>query len=301
MPTTRVNGRTAMSGVSATDHHAVTADGVTLALARYAGTVKHNVPVLFTHGLFSNRQVCAPLAQYLAREGFDCWVLELRGHGASQTPGSKPHPDAWGLYDVPAAVEAVRAVTGESSVQLVAHSVGGLAFLMHLARRPECRTRVSGFVMLGCHATGMYSTLQSRLAADAVRLGMAVLGYAPGPAWRLGPENEPKSVMDVCIGWSRTRRWVGADGCDYLAALADLRVPLWSLAGAGDHAIAPAVACRQLYEAIGSPWKRWTLCGRAEGFAEDFTHVRLMVSRAAQREIWPRIGEWLTQSELLDD
>ncbi len=32
-----------------------------------------------------------------------------------------------------------------------------------------------------------------------------------------------------------------------------------------------------------------------------FTHVRLMVSRAAQREIWPRIGEWLTQAELLDD
>jgi hypothetical protein len=40
---------------------------------------------------------------------------------------------------------------------------------------------------------------------------------------------------------------------------------------------------------------------RAQGFAQDFTHVRLMVSRAAQREIWPRIGEWLTQSELLDD
>jgi len=93
-----------MSGISATDHRAVTADGVTVALARYLGTAKHNVPVLMTHGLFSNRQVCAPLAQYLAREGFDCWVLELRGHGASQMPGSKPHPDAWGLYDVPAAV-----------------------------------------------------------------------------------------------------------------------------------------------------------------------------------------------------
>ena len=51
-----------MSGITTTDHHAVTADGVILALARYAGTVKHRVPVLMTHGLFSNRQVCAPLA-----------------------------------------------------------------------------------------------------------------------------------------------------------------------------------------------------------------------------------------------
>ncbi|MGH7534011.1 MAG: alpha/beta fold hydrolase, partial [Gemmatimonadales bacterium] len=268
----------------------MTEDGVTLALARYVGTVKRHVPVLLTHGLFSNRQVCAPLAQYLAGEGFDCWVLELRGHGASQRPGPRPDPETWGAHDVPTALDTVRTVTGQGTVQFVAHSVGGLAFLMHLARRPESHTRVAGFVMLGCHATGMYSTLRSRLAADAVRLGMAVLGYAPGPAWRLGPENEPKSVMDVCLRWSRTRRWVGTDGFDYLAALGRLRVPIWCLAGAGDHAIAPAVACRQLYDAIGSPWKRWTLCGRAEGFPEDFTHVRLMVSRAAQRGIWPRIS-----------
>jgi hypothetical protein len=49
-------------GSPTTDHYAVTADGVTLALARYVGKVKHHVPVLMTHGLFSNRQVCAPLA-----------------------------------------------------------------------------------------------------------------------------------------------------------------------------------------------------------------------------------------------
>jgi hypothetical protein len=52
MPTTQVNGRTAMSGISAVDHQAVTADGVTLALARYIGTAKQNIPVLMTQGLF---------------------------------------------------------------------------------------------------------------------------------------------------------------------------------------------------------------------------------------------------------
>lgn len=96
---------------------------------RYAGTVKHHVPVLLTHGLFSNRQVCAPLAQYLAREGFDCWVRELRGHGASEKPATRPDPEDWGAYDVPTALDTVRALTGQGAVQLVAHSVGGLAFL----------------------------------------------------------------------------------------------------------------------------------------------------------------------------
>jgi pimeloyl-ACP methyl ester carboxylesterase len=301
MRTTRATEQDGTGGIAPTDQRAVTGDGVTLALARYAATVRHRIPVVLTHGLFSNRQVCAPMARYLASEGFDCWVLELRGHGASEKPGPRPDPEHWGAYDVPAALETVRGLTGQATVQLVAHSVGGLAFLMYLARRPERRASVAGLVTLGCHATGMYSTVCSRLAAEGARLGAAVLGYAPGRAWRLGPENEAKSVLDVCLRWSRTRRWVGADGFDYLAALADLRVPTWSLAGAGDHAIAPAAACRQLYDAIGSPWKRWTLCGRAEGFSEDFTHVRLIASRAAQREIWPRIKDWLTSAVVLDD
>ena len=41
------------------------------------------VPVLLTHGTFSNGNVCTRLAAYLATHGFPCWVLELRGHGAS--------------------------------------------------------------------------------------------------------------------------------------------------------------------------------------------------------------------------
>ena len=45
MPTAHVNGRTAMSGIPATDHRAVTADGITVTLTRYLGTAKHNVPV----------------------------------------------------------------------------------------------------------------------------------------------------------------------------------------------------------------------------------------------------------------
>ena len=39
--------------------------------------------------------------------------------------------------------------------------------------------------------------------------------------------------------------------------------------------------------------KQWTLCGKSEGFSEDFGHTRIVASRAAQREIWPRVMDWL--------
>ena len=71
-------------------HRVLAADGVELSLTRVVGPDGAGDPVVLTHGTFSNATICTRLAEYLARHGFDCWVLELRGHGASQR--TVPHP-----------------------------------------------------------------------------------------------------------------------------------------------------------------------------------------------------------------
>ena len=156
-----------------------TEDGITVALTRYAADVTRSAPVVLTHGTFSNGGLCARLAAYLAQDGFDCWVLELGGHGASQRDGYRPDFEAFGLYDVPAAIDAVRQHTGRPQVFLVRHSAGGLAFLMHLARRPAAQREVAG----GHHARqpghGRLHDL-ARVASRARRAGRH------GPARLLG-------------------------------------------------------------------------------------------------------------------
>jgi pimeloyl-ACP methyl ester carboxylesterase len=281
-------------------HRVTTEDGVELALTRYASDVTHVVPVLLTHGTFSNGSLCSRLAVYLAQHGFDCWVLDLRGHGASQHDAFTPDFEAFGLLDVPAAIRAVRPHGGRGEVFLIGHSAGGLAFLMHLARRPAAQREVAGVITLASQATGAYTTWRGWAAGHGVQLGTALLGRSAGRAWRLGPEDERKGVFDAWFRWNRTRRWTGTDGFDYMMALAQMTVPTWCLAGAGDLAIAPIEGCRRVYEAIGSPGKRWTLCGKAEGFSEDFGHARIIASRAAQREIWPRLKDWLVLTEMID-
>jgi len=171
---------------------------------------------------------------------------------------------------------------------------------MHLARRPAAQRAVAGVITLASQATGAYTTWQGWLAGHGLQLGTALLGRSAGRAWRLGPEDELEGVFDAWFRWNRTQRWTGSDGFDYMAALRQLAVPIWCLAGAGDRAIAPVEGCRQVYKAIGSPAKRWTVCGKAEGFTEDFGHARLIASRAAQREIWPRIKDWLLMTEMID-
>lgn len=274
-------------------YRVTTADGVELALTRVAGEATRPVPVVLTHGTFSNGRTCGRLAGYLAGHGFDCWVLELRGRGESQLTIRKPTFEDFGLFDVPPALEVVRTHTGRRRLLLVGHSGGGLAFLMHLARVPAAQARVAGLVMLASQATEAGTTLGGRLMLGAGRMAEALLGYTPGRALGLGPENEAKGILRQWFEWNRTRRWTGYDGFDYLDALPEVDIPTLCLAGVGDRYIAPVRGVRRVFDTLGARDKEWMLCGKSAGFSEDYGHARVIASRAAEREIWPRIRDWL--------
>src|SRR5437870_1821438 len=83
--------------------------------------------VLLIHGYAQNRYAWhvsrRSLANYLAEAGFDVFNLDLRGNGRSRELGT-PRAQAWSEYvegDLPRAVDAVRALSGEWSVFLVGH------------------------------------------------------------------------------------------------------------------------------------------------------------------------------------
>jgi pimeloyl-ACP methyl ester carboxylesterase len=279
--------------VTTTAHKVVTQDGVELALARFTGTIQRRYPVLLTHGTFSNGQICSRLARHLAESGFDAWVLELRGHGRSQAPPAAADFESFGLYDAPAAIGAVRAASGVRLLHLIGHSGGGLAFLMYLARHPEHVAGVASLVTMASQATDACSTLKGQLIVRGAHLLTSLLGYTPGPALRLGPENERKGALASWFRWNYTRTWTGRDGFDYLSALRQVVVPTLVLAGAGDRVIAPVGGCRKLYQALGSREKDFVVAGRSQGFRQDYAHARLIASRAAQDEVWPRVIAWL--------
>jgi pimeloyl-ACP methyl ester carboxylesterase len=134
---------------------AVTEDSWKIALWRFQGDGQRRHPVLLCHGLGANRfNLDAPgessVARYLQREGFDCWVVELRGAGKSRH--AKPiwsrrrwrAERHWSLddylhHDLPAAIKKILAETGSRSVHWIGHSMGGMlayAFLSRYDPRP---------------------------------------------------------------------------------------------------------------------------------------------------------------------
>ena len=288
----RERGRMKPAGV-----HVRTDDGVELALHRVSGAVWQGCPVLLTHGTFSNGQVCAGLAGFLADHGFDCWVLELRGHGQSERGHVNADFERFAMFDVPAGFQAVLRATGKEQVFLVAHSGGGLVFVMYLARNPEARERVRGLVTLASQATEAGATLRGRANATRIMLINNLAGPARRRLLGFGPEDEFRGVVNQWFRWNWRRRWLGNDGFDYLEAAKGITVPTLWFAGAADRYIAPVRGCRRIYEALGSSDKEFVECGKASGFSEDYDHTRIIASRPARHEIWPWILRWLLQRD----
>ena len=268
------------------------ADGLRLALRRVGK--RGGDPVVLTHGTFSNHRSCMGLAAFLAKEGFDRWVLDWRGHGASEHP-NRPHSfDDIALLDVPAVIDAVTSRSGRPDLYWVGHSGGGLIAGMWMARFPKLASRhIKGLVMLASQATGAARSLRHRARIMGIEWWLRGRNIVPAGSLGVGPEAESAPLMRQWCRWNLTSSFRGTDGFDYMQGLSRLTLPVLGLAGAGDRFIAPSHGCQALISAYGSIDTQFQLCGKKQGFREDYTHNRLVLSRSASLEIWPMVAQWL--------
>ncbi|MHB9799332.1 alpha/beta fold hydrolase [Pseudomonas sp. MT3] len=271
-----------------------TADGVDLALRRVGP--EDGVPVVLTHGTFSNHRSCLGLANYLGSQGFACWVFDWRGHGDSGRNDFLHSFDDVAEQDVPAILDAVSQRTGQTALHWVGHSGGGLIVSMWAARNPElAQRRLRSLVLIGSQATAAGASLRHWLAIQAFDWMLRWRRIAPSRAKSVGPEVESARLMRQWCQWNFRRRFDSLEGFDYLAGLGGVELPVLGVAGSGDTFIAPVAGCEALVKAFGGAQAKLELFGLATGAREDYSHNRLLLSRNASVEVWPRIEHWLAQ------
>jgi len=306
-------------------HRVPTEDGASIALARYQprDTRRFVEPVILCHGLGANRLILDldekySLARYLARRGFETWVMELRGRGLAGPPLDSTF-DAQAQYDVGAAIKTVLAA-GHQRVTWLGHSKGGLLLYAHLGRNPAAAVKAA--VILGSPATfavqpGLkrfvrtIGPLLKRASLPASRLGaLSLIGPPPSPVSRYLIRDEnvepeiakralalvasdiPGGVARQFADWVMTGRFCSADGgYDYRLGMENIRIPMMLLAGSQDL-LAPPLAVARAKDHLKGPVK-WVVAGRAHGFAEDYGHSDLIIGRRAPEEIFPLVASYL--------
>jgi pimeloyl-ACP methyl ester carboxylesterase len=231
--------------------------------------------------------------------------------------------DAFWREDLPAAIQRVRAETGAAQVDVVAHSLGGMALYAYLSQGGD---GVGAAVTLG-------SPTRLDFGGDVTRLLPAVRPFFPRrttlPVVALAqammplhgeierdpflllcanPENVPattwKRLIANGIADVETEvvlqladllehgRFGSADGTlDFRADMARIRVPTLVVAGKLDR-LGSSLAARDGYRALGGP-KAWKLYGVETGTRADYGHMDLIMGQYAEQEIWPDLLDFL--------
>lgn len=116
-------------------HKIETSDGVEIAVWRYRpdDPDSSSEPVLLVHGLGANHRNLAlneenGVVQYLTEHGYDCWAVDLRGRGGSETPGGGWSFDDYVQKDLPTTLDYVLDETGYSQLHWIGHSMGGMLY-----------------------------------------------------------------------------------------------------------------------------------------------------------------------------
>jgi pimeloyl-ACP methyl ester carboxylesterase len=301
---------------------APTRDGWSLALGRRRPRAAPRLPpVLLVHGIAMNREAFDfgverySVAAHLSAAGFDCFALDLRGHGASRHgPGRRWTLDTYLAEDLPAAFDAIEAATGSREVLYVGHSQGAILGMAACALHPK---RIRALVAL---AGPVHFDAQPRLSklVELRRLGLGrhlrLLAWAAAPlagTWRppmvdlaINVRNIERpiyrrllanamddlqpGVVDQFAACIRDDTFRSCDGqIDYRALFPDCRQPALFLAGEKDGIAPPAV--------VEAAFRRWGGPKRFQVLGHDYGHADVILGRNAPEVVYPVIREFLEE------
>jgi pimeloyl-ACP methyl ester carboxylesterase len=278
-----------------------TEDHVELAVSRIKPRNSNPLPlpVILVHGSYSTRSFWISskgvgLGVYLADQGFDVWIPELRGHGLSPKGEcfSKITAQDQIRYDLPAIQDAVNAQTGSSAFWL-GHSFGGLFMIAALSANWLNHDIVRGFITFGSQISFGDAYLKIPPVAWTLAAVIKGLGNFPAPRFGLGPEMESAGTMLEIFRWKKLfGKWTNSEGTSYWEGLNRIEMPALTYAAANDKND-PAAGCRKIHKQLGSIDKMFMVLGKDTGFSKDYDHVGMVVSREAQQEAWPDLAGWL--------
>jgi predicted alpha/beta hydrolase len=178
------------------------------------------------------------LAQAWAALGWRTVAFDFRGHGDSD-PSPDHGYDELVRLDLPAVVACARDRAEGAPVVVAGHSLGAHAALASQGTGrlgADAIVSIAGNVWIEALERSRARWAAKRAIASAMLAVTARAGRFPARALRIGSDDEPARYMRELFGATSRGTWASADGTeDYLAALANVRVPVVSVASAGDR------------------------------------------------------------------
>jgi len=281
-----------------------TADGWSLGVRVHRVPEPRGVLVLGHAMMVDGRSVDRPpsggLASFLAGEGWEVWVPDLRGRGLSGPTVAEG--GSWGYddlvrHDLPALVAAARAsVAGPCWVvgnSLTGHVSAAAAGTGAYVDPPDGHVFFSVNTWVAALEPSPWLRIRKGLGSAFFGLLARVLGRIPARLLRVGPVDEAGGYgRDLHRFW--TRGWGSREGVDYLASLGTVTTPVLALLGRADRYLAAPVAARAWAECFGGEVVVRELGRGDEGLTFDPGHMTL-VTDPRSRPAWEIAARFLAE------
>jgi len=268
---------------------------------QYEESIDHDrTPIVLVHGSFTNRRFwLSPkgwgLSAYLVKQGFDVWMPEMRGHGLSPQNNDYRSNSVYhyAKYDLPAINSFIYEQTGHSPHWL-GHSLGGLTIAASLAAGWLKQDQVASAVLMACQVSKAHWAIKLPMINGICRLWFARKRFLSPKGLNNGTEMEPSGIVTEHLYWHRLfGGWKAKDGTDYWNGLKSVKIPVMGIGSDGDKGD-PSRYCELLFNHFASSKTRYIcLSGRNEK-SRLFGHVDMVVSREAEKEVWPLISRWVS-------
>ncbi len=305
-------------------HFAKADDGVFLAMYRLKpDEIKHKRPVILCHGMGSNRynlhlKPGFSLAEHLKNEGFDCWLVELRGHGESDWPENGYDFDDMARLDLPAFIKRIQELTGQEEVLYVGHSMGGMLLYAYLGSNENVPIKAAVAVGSPAKLGNHWGIKLSKILKPFKRITISFyfsfmipfMSLLKHHKAELNPENvdnrlsrqmtanavsrESRELLLQFVDWMKNRSFTSNDGIDYLENAKNVSIPLFLMAGSKDKLV-PRHQVRAFYDKTPEEYRHWRDCGSEGGMLRDYGHVDMLMGYGAAEEVFPAISEWLLE------
>jgi predicted alpha/beta hydrolase len=265
-------------------------------------------PVFLLHGSVENGKIFYSasgkgFAFYLANQGYDVYVGDLRGRGKS-TPKINKNSE-YGqteaiTEDIPAFIQKICDIRGDVPQMWGAHSWGGVLLSSYLARFPEKQHLVKGMVCFGVKRMVEVKNFKKTLQIDLFWKTFAqviakVFGYLPALEMKIGSDNETRKSLREGASWVKKSAWIDpSDSFNYGKAIKKIEHPATLfLTGANDTCLGNPEDVQLFMSEVGGEKNVFRTIGKKQGYKYDYDHIDLITHPEASIDHFPEILNWM--------
>jgi predicted alpha/beta hydrolase len=268
--------------------------------------------ILMIHGAIENSRIFYSekgkgLAPFLANQGFDVFVTDLRGKGKS-TPLANTGQVKAGqfeliMHDIPALVKKIDELKGpHTPIHLMAHSWGGVLLASWFARFADKNQGVKSMTFFASKRKIYVHHVKRWFMVDLMwtalgSLATIIKGYLPAKKMRMGSDDEPLNFFFECNRWVYSNRWVDPkDGFNYNQAFKKTKFPpILSLTGAGDHSLGNPYCVKKMLDEMGVEKLKNLVLSKTNGHAHNYDHINILTHPDAPNDHFQLVLNWLNE------